>query len=172
MAPALAQAQSCPDPARLTKGMSGPIATVRYLADDSLGGRLAGSPGERCAGEYIAAQFRKLGLEPAGDSGTYFQSFDLASVANPHAPKGSGRNVVALLPGSDPKLKAEFVVVGAHYDHLGMGEFGSTRTDTTPAIHNGADDNASGVAALIEVAGRMAQLKPARSVLFVAFSGE
>lgn len=168
-----ARAQTCPDAAKLTTGMTGPIATVRYLADDALSGRVGGSPGERCAGEFIAATFAKLGLAPAGDSATFFQSFDLASTVNPHAPKGSGRNVVALLEGSDPALRGEYIIVGAHYDHLGMGAFGSASGDTTPAIHNGADDNASGVAALLEVASRLATAdRPARSVLFIAFSGE
>lgn len=171
-APAVLLAQDCPDPARLTNGLEGPVAVVRYLADDALAGRLAGSPGERCAGEYIAARFAELGLQPAGDAGTWFQSFDVASAVNPHAPTGTGRNVVAVLEGSDPNLRNEYIIVGAHYDHLGLGGFGSTSGDSTPAIHNGADDNASGVAALVEVAEQLSQNKPARSVVFVAFSGE
>jgi acetylornithine deacetylase/succinyl-diaminopimelate desuccinylase-like protein len=171
--PAALNAQTCPDVTKLTAGLNGPIATVRFLADDALGGRMAGSPGERCAGDYIAARFAALGLKPAGDSGTFFQAFDLASVINPHAPKGIGRNVVAILEGSDPQLRGEYIVIGAHYDHLGMGAFGSTSGDTTPAIHNGADDNASGVAALLEVAERLTRSgTPARSVVFIAFSGE
>jgi hypothetical protein len=172
LAPTVAAAQSCPDPVKLTAGMDGPIAAVRFLADDALGGRLAGSSGERCAGDFIAARFKKIGLKPAGENGTWFQSFDLASAVNPHAPKGTGRNVVALLEGSDPKLKSEFIVIGAHYDHLGLGAFGSTSGDSTPAIHNGADDNASGVAVLLDVAQRLTRLKHPRSILFIAFSGE
>jgi len=171
-APPYLHAQACPDAARLTAGMKGPIATVRYLADDALEGRLAGSPAERCAGDFIAQRFKTLGLKAAGDGGSYFQSFALASVVNPHAPSGSGRNVLAWLEGSDTHLKNEFIVIGAHYDHLGMGAFGSTSADQTPQIHNGADDNASGVAALLDVAERLSKGKPARSVLFIAFSGE
>jgi hypothetical protein len=167
-----AHAQSCPNPASVNAGLSGPIATVRYLADDALAGRLAGSDAERCAANYIAAQFKRIGLDAIGDSASYFQGFSLTSVINPHAPGGRGRNVVALLPGSDPQLKSEYIVIGAHYDHLGMGRFGSTSSDTTPAIHNGADDNASGVAALIEVAEKLKRARPARSVVFIAFSGE
>lgn len=165
--------QECPDPAAITAGKTGAIATVRYLADDQLGGRLAGSPEERCAGDYIAHHFAALKLRPAGTNGTYFQEFELASVVNPHAPKGTGRNVIAILDGSDEQLKSEFVIVGAHYDHLGQGLFGSTSVDQKPAIHNGADDNASGVAAMLEIAERMAKgPRPARSVVFMAFSGE
>ncbi len=166
-------AQECPDATRLTAGFSGPIATVRYLADDALGGRLAGSAGERCAGDFVAKRFAELKLQPAGDNGTYFQEFKIASATNPHAPAGTARNVMALLEGSDPQLKNELVIVGAHYDHLGEGGFGSTSKEPGPAIHNGADDNASGVAAMLEVAARMANgPRPARSVLFMAFSAE
>src|SRR5512141_952433 len=83
--------QACPDPAKVTSGLRGPITTIRYLADDALEGRLAGSPGERCAGDFLAARYRKLGLKPFGDSGSFFQNFNLASV-EPHSPSGSGRN--------------------------------------------------------------------------------
>lgn len=84
-------------------------------------------------------------------------------------------NVVAFIEGSDAILKNEYIIVGAHFDHLGYGGFGSgSRMPDTLAIHNGADDNASGVAAILEVAEKLAarphQLK--RSVLFVAFDGE
>lgn len=165
--------QECPDAARLTAGHKGAMATVRYLADDALGGRLAGTPEERCAGDFIAKRFAELKLKPGGSDGTYFQDFSVASVANPHAPGGTGRNVVAILEGRDPQLKNEFVIVGAHYDHLGMGKFGSTSKDQQPAIHNGADDNASGTAVMLEVARRMGRgPRPARSVVFMAFSGE
>ena len=147
-----------------------PMEAVRYLADDALEGRMSGSAGERCAGEFIAAKFAALGLEPAGDDG-YFQELPLASVLQPHAPAGQGRNVIGLLRGSDPALSETAVVIGAHYDHLGLGEFGST--GEAGEIHNGADDNASGVAALLAAAGALAGgPRPARSVLFIAFTGE
>jgi hypothetical protein len=166
-------AQECPDVAKLTAGHKGAMAAVRYLADDAMGGRLAGTREERCAGDYIARRFEALKLKPAGTNGTYFQEFSVASVTNPHATGGTGRNVLAVLEGSDPLLKNEFVIVGAHYDHLGMGAFGSTSKDQKPAIHNGADDNASGTAVMLEVAERIARgPRPARSVVFMAFSGE
>jgi peptidase M28-like protein/PDZ domain-containing protein len=168
LAPTALLAQRCPDANPLTPAAP-PIATVRYLADDALEGRLAGSPGERCAGDYIAAQFRLIGLEKGGTENSYYQPFPLASALNPHAPAGTGRNVIGFLRGSDPRLRDEWVIVGAHYDHLGHGEFGSTAPG---AIHNGADDNASGVAALLDVAERLTRERPARSVAFLAFSGE
>jgi hypothetical protein len=81
-------------------------------------------------------------------------------------------NVVALLPGSDPLLADEMVVVGAHFDHLGRGGEGSMEPDSR-AIHNGADDNASGTAVMLEVARQlMAAPRPGRSVLFIGFNGE
>jgi hypothetical protein len=85
------------------------------------------------------------------------------------------QNVVALLSGNDPILKNEYIVIGAHYDHLGMGGPGSgSRRPDTVAIHNGADDNASGVATIIEVVEKMASMKNdlKRSVIFIAFGAE
>ncbi len=311
---------TCPVAEALIQDLEGPLAHVRYLADDALEGREAGSPGARCAGDYIAEVLRNAGLEGAGPGGSFFQAFQVqmgaqladgnsltvsgthlglneewipfgfssagtaegpmvyggpgvsrpgteedafahldiegkivvVEGADPHGagsntmagdphfkatvaagrgaaavlvllPEGetlpdpdteerpavkipalaiSGesaaavraaadagqnasvmaaieprmvevRNVVALIPGSDPTLAREVVIVGAHYDHLGMGGDGSLAPDER-SVHNGADDNASGTAALMEVAlaiqasGR----KPARTILFLAFTGE
>jgi hypothetical protein len=170
--PSPATAQTCPDPAVITAGMELPIAAVRFLADDALEGRLAGSAGERCAARYIVAQFERIGLEPAGVDG-WFQTLPLASSLNPAAPPGDGRNVIGRLEGSDPVLRDQVVVVGAHYDHLGHGGFGSLASDMPDAIHNGADDNASGVGALLRVAQMLASgERPARTVVFIAFTGE
>jgi Zn-dependent M28 family amino/carboxypeptidase len=172
LAPTALLAQTCPDPASLAGGPL-PLSAVRYLADDVLKGRLAGSDGERCAGDFIAREFARIGLAPGGDNGTYFQSLDLASVLNPHAPGGTGRNVVATLEGADAELKREWVVVGAHYDHLGEGGGPSSLAPGERAIHNGADDNASGVGAMLWAAERLAAgPRPARSVAFVAVTGE
>jgi hypothetical protein len=174
--PALVAAQSaslaaCPDAAVIARGLPPPISHVRYLADDALEGRQAGSAGERCAGDYIAHEFERMGLRPGGDAGTFFQAVPLASVVNPHAPAGTGRNVIGILEGADHRLRAEAIVIGAHYDHLGWGGAGSLAPDER-AVHNGADDNASGVAVLIETARSFASARPARTVVFIAFSGE
>ena len=178
-APAQPAGQSVAQPAGSTSCPVAPVVASldpdrvgRYLADDALEGRLAGSPGEHCAGAFIARQFEFLGLEPAGDDGTYFQALPLASSINPHAPSGTGRNVAALLRGYDPDREEEVVIVGAHYDHLGRGPFGSLEPESGE-VHNGADDNASGVAALLEAADLLASgPRPARSILFLAFTGE
>jgi hypothetical protein len=84
------------------------------------------------------------------------------------------QNVVAILPGSDPELKRENIVIGAHYDHLGFGHFGTRDSSTEGQIHFGADDNASGTAVLLHLAERLSRAnpKPPRTIVFAAFSGE
>lgn len=312
-------AQTCPEASSLTAELTGARAHVRFLADDHLDGREVGTAGAQCAGNYIAAQFSALELEPAGSEGSYFQTFSIRKGAelgpqnrlvisehtytvgtdwvpagysasanidqqivygghlldnledpdnefadldisgkivvvewgdpdaphgismrgDPHykatvaagrdasgilllAPEGMGRpsledetratlsipvgivngaiaetvrealigganaqlhtdvrsttadarNVVALLPGSDPERMRETVIIGAHYDHLGHGGEGSLAPESTE-VHNGADDNASGTAAIIEAARALTAGPPLdRSVLFIAFTGE
>ena len=315
------QAIDCPDVDQLTAGMDPALAHVRYLADDALEGRGAGTNGARCAAQYIADQFEAIGLEPAGSNASYFQGFPIragavlgagstlrtpqntytlstdwipfgysasgtvtgtllyggdginrpgdpnneyptlditgrivvvedgdlrapssqalqtdahfkASVAagrnaggmiillgDGHGlPDLSGetraalripvaavrgeaadrirqaarggdraflaasvqpraveaRNVAALLPGSDPTLADEVLIIGAHYDHLGLGGEGSLDPDAFGVVHNGADDNASGTSGLIEIARLLSQSdrRTARSVLFLAFTAE
>lgn len=312
--------QACPSPTAIAAGFTGAMAHVRYLADDALEGREAGSPGGRCAAEYIAETFRHLGLEGPGPGGSFFQPFqarmgsfvgagsalrigqerfatgrdwlpfgfsapgsvrapliyggpgvsrpgteedvyarlDLTGkivvveasdpqggapgnlAGDPHfkATVAAGRgaaavlillpegaplpdpeaerrppvripaaavagsvaarireaaqaggegevvaeveprmvelyNVAALLRGSDARWSDEVVVLGAHFDHLGLGGQGSLDPDRR-AVHNGADDNASGTAALLEAARRLTEEgnRPARSILFLAFDGE
>ncbi|MCR4316686.1 MAG: M28 family peptidase [Planctomycetes bacterium] len=144
-------------------------AHVEYLASDELEGRLTGTEGARLAGEYIAKQFEEAGLEPAGDDGTWYQNF--SGVAQIGFVRG--QNVIGVIRGSDEKLKNEYVVIGAHRDHLGRGapwSFDFPNND----IHNGADDNASGTSALIEIARAFAGLETPvkRTVIFIAFDAE
>ena len=315
------QAIDCPDVDQLTAGMDPSLAHVRYLADDALEGRGAGTNGARCAAQYVAEQFEAIGLEPAGSKGSYFQGFPIragavlgagstlrtpqntytlttdwipfgysasgtvtgtllyggdginrpgdpnneyptlditgrivvvedgdlrapssqalqtdahfkASVAAGRNAGGmiillgdgrglpdlsgetraalgipvaavrgeaadrirqaarggdraflaasvqpravEARNVAALLPGSDPTLGDEVLIIGAHYDHLGLGGEGSLDPDAFGVVHNGADDNASGTSGLIEIARLLSQSdrRTARSVLFLAFTAE
>lgn len=135
---------------------------IDVLADDSFEGREAGSRGGRAAGNYLHRAFESLALVPAGDDGTYFQSF-----------QGAMRNVLGLVEGSDPQLKQEVILVGAHYDHVGYGRRGNS-FGPLGYIHNGADDNASGVAGLLEVIDAVQRLPqpPRRSILFVLWDGE
>ena len=314
------QAVDCPDVEQLTAGMDPALAHIRYLADDALEGRGAGTNGARCAAQYIADQFEAIGLAGAGPNGSYFQAFPIpagvvlgagstlrtpqssytlsedwipfgysasaaitgtllyggdginrpgdpdneyptlditgrivvvedgdlraplsqalqtdahfkASVAAGRDAGGmivllgdgralpdlsgetraalgipvaavrgdaadrirqaarrgdraflaaalqpqavEARNVAALLPGSDPTLSDEILIIGAHYDHLGFGGEGSLDPDVRE-VHNGADDNASGTSGLIEIARALSESdrRPARSVLFLAFTGE
>jgi len=136
---------------------------IEVLADDSLEGREAGSRGSRAAAAYLAKKMTEFGLKPGGDDGTFAQNFR----------NGSYRNLLAVLPGSDAELKREYVLVGAHYDHVG---YGTSRNSRGPwgRIHNGADDNASGVSGVLETAQALAQLEPPpkRTILFAFWDGE
>ncbi len=110
------------------------------------------------------------GLEPGGDAGDYFQHFSASGGADNRL--SQLKNVVGVIPGSDPKLAAQSVVVGAHYDHLGRG-WPDAYSENAGEIHPGADDNASGVAVMLELARVLRrELEPARSIVFVAFSAE
>lgn len=153
------------------------IATdVRYLAADAREGRGVGSPGIDSAAQYIARQMALAGLRPGGTDG-YFQEFPIDPTAPAVAHAGlsakTAKNVIGLLPGSGP-LARQAVVVGAHYDHLGRGGFGSLDPESTGVVHNGADDNASGTAAMLEVARKLGGEagRIGRTIVFIAFSGE
>ncbi len=147
---------------------------ISYLASDELEGRAIGTPGEVKAAEYIAAAFEKIGLEPKGTDG-YLQPFNVKKPTSTHeeAVIGTdgegvtGRNVAGFIDNKS----ANTVVIGAHFDHLGYGEEGSLHRGDR-AIHNGADDNASGTAAIIQIARLLKGKKSNYNYLFLAFSGE
>jgi Peptidase family M28/PDZ domain len=147
---------------------------IRYLAGDALAGRMTGSPGADSAAAYIARRFAQVGLQ--APPGGWFQRFTVApdAPAAAHAGAGgaAGANVIGILPGRDAVLRNEVVIVGAHYDHLGLGGSFALDPDSTGAIHNGADDNASGTVALFRIAERLRAARPARTVVFIAFSAE
>ncbi len=171
---------------------------IETLAADSMEGRRTGSPGGARAAKWIASQFKAANLVPAGDSGSYLQQMPLqdrgaaqampgggapAAPAQPRyvlstswaawdsvAPTSRSRasNVVGVLPGSDPTLRDEVVLVTAHYDHLGIG-----RPINGDSIYNGADDDASGVIAVIEMAKALQRgPRPKRTIVFMAITGE
>lgn len=146
---------------------------IFFLADDALEGREIGTNGEIKASEYLAGRFKELGLEPKGTDG-YYQEFSFAPMANPHmAPKEEdsskvyGRNVVGYIDNQATNT----VIIGAHFDHLGYGEDGSLHRGEKQ-IHNGADDNASGVAAMLLLAEKLKGRNTDNNYLFIAFSGE
>lgn len=148
---------------------------VTFLASDELEGRQTGSEGEQIAIEYISNYFGANGLKPAGTEG-FLQVFYKEPAANPHeeakvSEEGKGTavtNVVALLdnPGK------EIIIIGAHHDHLGMGGSGSLYRGDSTAIHNGADDNASGVAIVLSLAKKLQKQRLNTDILFITFSGE
>src|SRR5256714_7281559 len=146
------------------------LADVRFLADDRQEGRGVGTAGLERSGAYIRDAFIRAGVPAA------FQDFTIPrdAPAALHSNLGgvTTRNVVAIIPGSSTTLRGELVVVGAHYDHLGLGGFGALDPDATGRVHNGADDNASGTAALLEIGRELASRRPARTIVLVAFSGE
>jgi len=151
------------------------LTDVRYLAADERDGRGAGTNGLEAASRYIAAEFRRAGWKPAA-GGSFFQPFTIPADAPAALRSRLGgaevKNVVAVLPGRDRSLRGQLVVVGAHYDHLGRGGFGALDPDSTGRVHNGADDNASGTAALLEIARRLGRQRPARTLVLIAFSAE
>lgn len=134
---------------------------VGTLASDAMEGREAGTRGGRAAADYLAQQYGQLHLPGGGEGGAFLQPFE----PNFH-------NVLAILRGSDPHWRDQVIVVGAHYDHLGYG--GRASLGPYGYLHPGADDNASGTAAVLELAKAFTVLAtpPKRSILFAAWDGE
>ncbi|MGE0607849.1 MAG: M20/M25/M40 family metallo-hydrolase [Pirellulales bacterium] len=132
------------------------------LSNDTFEGREAGSRGGRAASVYLAKELQRLGLAGGAADGSYFQPFN-----------GNSRNILAKLEGSDPLLQEQVVVVSAHYDHVG---YGNQQNSFGPIghIHNGADDNASGTAGLVEVIEACKKLPeaPRRTILFAFWDAE
>lgn len=147
------------------------METVRFLSGDELKGRGFGSKGLGLSAEYIAEKFREAGLKPAGDGeGSYFQVWE--EMGGSPEQKTVMRNVVGVIPGKERGLEGQNIVVGAHYDNLGLG-WPDAREGNRGKVHPGADDNASGVAVLLELATLLGRsLSADRTVVFVAFAGE
>jgi hypothetical protein len=162
-------------PAYDTAGTAHRIADdVRHLASDALGGRGTGTAGADSAARYAARRLEHLGLRPPGDSGILrpftVRSAELAHLGQPF--QLSGRNVVAVVPGRDPALRGQAIVLGAHYDHLGRSPRSSMDPQSGDAIRNGADDNASGTAAVLELARRFVRRPARRTVVVALFDAE
>ncbi|WP_026775784.1 M28 family peptidase [Polaribacter sp. Hel_I_88] len=149
---------------------------VTFLASDELEGRQTGTEGEKKAATYVSKRFKELGLQPKGTQ-NYLQPFSFRPKTNPHDEVKfdvngdgtiTGNNVIGFLNN-----KAEnTIIIGAHYDHLGFGGEGSLYRDSIKAIHNGADDNASGVAVLLNLTAKLKTKNTNNNYLFMAFSGE
>ena len=149
---------------------------VELLSSDDMEGRQTGSEGEQKAAKYIAKRFKDLGLEAKGTD-HYFQAFTFKPKTDPHqevkytVENGdstiTGTNVVGLINNNADHT----IIIGAHYDHLGLGAEGSLHRGEQ-AIHNGADDNASGVAVMLDLAKKLKSQNTKNNYLFIAFSGE
>ena len=143
---------------------------VTTLAATEYQGRGVGTAGLDKAADYVAAQFKAAGLAPGLQDGSYRQVF--TTTQTPDGKPATLANIVGVLPGSNPAWRDQSVVVTAHYDHLGMG-WPNPRAGDEGRMHPGADDNASGVAVLLEVARAIAAAgAPRRTVVFVAVTAE
>ncbi|MFN8574816.1 MAG: M20/M25/M40 family metallo-hydrolase [Gemmatimonadaceae bacterium] len=185
---------ACSRPVAVTTGAAAPLSAEERtrqllftLADDSMEGRGVGTRGSARAARYIAEQMQAAGLTPAGDSG-YFQRVPIAMVARgsqetlrptlmpsftamdtiPTARRLNGVNVAGIIRGSDAALASEAILVDAHYDHVGI-----RAPVNGDSIYNGADDDASGTVAVLEIARAIAAgPRPKRTIVFVATTGE
>lgn len=160
------------------------LRDVTTLADDRWEGRGTCTPGNDSAAVFIARRFAELRLSPLNGtairpgSAVLTEQFLQRFTARPGSHTGQvvtacvTNNVAAMLRGTDPALANEYVVIGAHFDHLGRGTFGAVDRDAGNVIRNGADDNASGTAAVLELARLFAQQPARRTLVFVTFTAE
>jgi Zn-dependent M28 family amino/carboxypeptidase len=143
------------------------------LAGDEMRGRGSATADELRAAEYIASQLKILKIKPAGDNGGYLQTVKFqrrprGTPANAPATDATTTNAIGIIRGSDPKLSKDTILLSAHLDHLGVRE-GMTGDN----IFNGADDDASGVTAVLALAEALASgKKPKRTVVFALFGSE
>lgn len=151
-------------------------ADVSFLADDKLEGRQTGTEGEKKAAAYIAKRFQEIGLTGKGTT-DFYQEFSFVPKTDPHSEVKftknqdgtiTGRNVIGYVDNNAKNT----IIIGAHFDHLGYGGDGSLYRDSIKAIHNGADDNASGTAVMLDLARKLKSKNTNNNYLFMAFSGE
>ncbi len=144
---------------------------VEFLASQQLGGRYPGTAGDTLASEYIVGKLRGLKLKPVVKGKKkkgYFHDFTYGKTE-----QRPTHNILAVLRGNDKQLRNEYIVVGSHYDHLGMGGQGSgSRRPDTLGVHPGADDNASGDAVVLELARHFKKTGSPRSIIFAFFGAE
>jgi hypothetical protein len=138
---------------------------LNYLASDSMKGRKNGSPEMKQAAIWIAEEFKSNNLRMFAGNEGYFQHYFIKR-GKDSIPES---NIIGYIEGSDPELKKEYIVVSAHFDHLGIG-----KPVNADSIYNGANDNASGICGLMGIAKtfNLMKDKPARTIVFAAFSGE
>jgi hypothetical protein len=143
-------------------------AHIYFLASNELEGRGTGTVGCKLASQYIASHWRSLGLIPANED-SYFHHFE---VRNRSGEMLDARNTCAILPGTDPSLKDQYLVIGGHHDHAGLGDPLTGGMGSYGEVHNGADDNASGASGVMELAEYFAANPLRHPILFITFSAE
>lgn len=148
------------------------LKDIEYLASEELKGRGLGTPELDKAADYIAKQFSDAGLQPCGDgSDGFFQTWT-EQVDMPERDVVTIKNLIGIIPGNNPELDGQSVIIGAHYDSHGLG-WPDCLAGNEGKIHPGADDNASGISVLLEFARLVGKKwQPERTVAFVAFSAE
>ena len=145
---------------------------VEYLASQELGGRYPATAGDTLASEFIVGKLRGQKLKPVvrgKKKKGFYHDFTFQKAEKTM----TTHNIIAVLPGKDKRLKHEYIVVGSHYDHLGLGgkDSGSRRPDTL-GVHPGADDNASGDAVVLQLAKHFKKVRSPRSIIFAFFGAE
>ena len=151
----------------------GIAADVAYLASPSLAGRETGTAGRDSAAAYIARQYERLGL-----AGIFPHTCQVGPICGPsyfqafRVDHAIGQNIGVIVPGTDSSVRGQYVVIGAHYDHLGRSLQSATDRALGPVIRPGADDNASGTAAVLELARRLSARPLRRAVLLLHFDAE
>ncbi len=136
---------------------------LETLSSDEFDGRLVGTDGNIKAQNFLINKFKEYGLKPY-DSNTYLQEFKWNKL--------TVNNVIGIIEGSDPNLKNEAIIVGAHFDHIGKSYFCWKVPGTNDKICNGADDNASGSVAMLELARLFSKYPTKRTIIFVGFNAE
>ena len=141
---------------------------MESLASDAMQGRGSGTQAELAAATYLASELHRIGIEPAGDHGGYIQEVSGVFQFYGGNKQWNTRNVLGILPGRDPKLKDQVILLTAHLDHLGVG-----KPVDGDSIYNGADDDASGCVAVLQLAQALAgEERPKRTVVFAFFGSE
>jgi hypothetical protein len=138
---------------------------IEYLASDNMRGRANGSPEIKIAAGWLSEHFKEFGLQPVLPGGNYIQNYTVTARQRTL----NEENVIGIIKGTDPRLKDQYIILSAHFDHIGV-----RRGSSTDSIYNGADDNAAGTCTLLGIAKTIKEsgLKPGRTIVFAAFSGE
>jgi hypothetical protein len=138
---------------------------INYLSSDEMRGRANGSPEMKLSSEWLSGKFKEYGLKPLFATGEYVQNYTFTSRQR----TVNERNILGMIKGTDPLLKDQYIILSAHFDHIGVRK--GTDPDT---IYNGADDNAAGTCTLLGIAKTIKDsgYKPGRTIIFAAFSGE